>query len=114
MATAAIEEQVRQYVLDAFLHDTPADAFHNSDDLFALLDSLQVLRLVVQLEKLFGVKVTDSDLTAENLSSVERVARFVERRCVATAAAVPCVPLTPAAQESLSGSERGHGCPSSE
>ena len=79
MTVEDIQEEVRGYVLESFLPDTPAEAFGNGDDLFALLDSLQVLRLVVQLERLFGVKVTDADLTAENLSSVERVAAFVAR-----------------------------------
>jgi acyl carrier protein len=81
MTTTEIEERVRQFVLGSFLVDTPPESFQNSDDLFLLLDSLQILRLVVQLEALFGVKVQQQELSAENLSSVQKVAAFVVRKC---------------------------------
>ena len=45
-----------------------------------LLDSLQLLRMVVWVEERFGVKVGDEDLIAENLRTPARVAAFVGRR----------------------------------
>jgi acyl carrier protein len=81
MTPTEIEERVRQFVLTSFLAETPPGAFQNSDDLFLLLDSLQVLRLVIQLESMFGVKVQPEELTADNLSSVQKVAAFVARKC---------------------------------
>jgi len=80
MTPTEIEQRVRQFVLTSFLVDTPPEAFQNSDDLFLLLDSLQILRLVVQLESMFGVKVQQPELTADNLSSVEKVAAFMVRK----------------------------------
>jgi acyl carrier protein len=77
MTVAEIADSVRQYVLSSFLAETPAESFRDTDDLFRLLDSLQVLRLVLQLESQFGVQVADHELAAENLGSVQRVAEFV-------------------------------------
>jgi acyl carrier protein len=80
MTTAEIENTVRQFVLTSFLADTPPAAFTNTDDLFMLLDSLQILRLVVHLESTFGFKVQQEELTADNLSSVQKVGAFVARK----------------------------------
>ncbi len=101
MTSAAIEAQLRQYVLTAFLPETPAEDFANTDDLFQLLDSLQVLRLVMQLDTLFAVKTEDQDLTAENLGSIRKAAAFVRRK-LSRADAVTAGPGG-AATEPLSG-----------
>ena len=83
MSIAKIEAQVREFVWASFLADSGISTFRNSDDLFELLDSLQVLRLVVQLERAFGVKVADYELAHENLGSVQKGAAIVARKCEA-------------------------------
>jgi acyl carrier protein len=75
-----IAERVRTYIVDSFLEEPQAAALQNSDNLLIVLDSLQLLRLVVQLEPWFGVKVDDSELTQENFGSIDRIADFVARR----------------------------------
>jgi acyl carrier protein len=75
-----IEDKVRAYVLEAFLADADAAAFSNDDDLLKILDSLQILRMVIAVEGLFAIKVKDAELTAENLGSVRRVAALVARK----------------------------------
>jgi acyl carrier protein len=86
MTVTQIENQVRVFIAESFL---PDGAGHPAadDDLFALLDSLQILRLVVWVEERFGVKVGDEDLTAENLETPRRVAAFIGRRVAGTRAA---------------------------
>jgi acyl carrier protein len=79
MTIAEIEDRVSRFVTGSFLADG-ASALGRDDDLFAVLDSLQVLRTVVWIEEQFGVKVTDGDLTADNLGTVGRVAAFVASR----------------------------------
>jgi acyl carrier protein len=79
MTLAQIEERVCRFVAESFLPDG-AEPPAAGDDLFALLDSLQVLRLVVWVEEQFCVAVGDGDLTADNLGTVGRVAAFVARR----------------------------------
>ncbi|HYV39754.1 MAG TPA: acyl carrier protein [Gemmataceae bacterium] len=79
MANAEIIARIRQFLTESFLSTERAEELGVRDDLFKVLDSLQMLRLVLQLETLFGVKVADSDLTPENFGTLERIGSFVER-----------------------------------
>lgn len=79
MTAAEIEDRVSRFIAGSFLPDG-ADPLAPADDLFALLDSIQVLRTVAWLEEAFGVQVGDADLTAENLASVGRIAAFIIAR----------------------------------
>jgi acyl carrier protein len=72
-----IERTVRSYIIDAFLGGDGAAAFSDDDDLLTVLDSLQLLRMVVALEGLYSIRLEDGDLSAENLGSVRRIAAFV-------------------------------------
>jgi acyl carrier protein len=78
-----IERTVRAYIIDAFLDGQDAESFHDDDDLLTVLDSLQILRMVVALEGQYSICVEDGDLSPENLGSVKRVAAFVARKCSA-------------------------------
>jgi acyl carrier protein len=80
MTIQEIEGKIRAYVADSFLSGPDTETFRNNDDLFRILDSLQILRTVLQLEALFGIKVADSELTAANLGSIENMAQFVARK----------------------------------
>ena len=75
-----IQDQVRGYVIDSFLKGTQAETFRNDDNLLLVLDSLQILRMVLHLESSFSIKVTDGELTPENLGSVAKIAAFVDRK----------------------------------
>jgi hypothetical protein len=75
---AQFEDRVGRFIGASFL-PAGAAAPGPADDLFALLDSLQVLRTVAWVEETFGVKIGDADLTAENLGTVSRIAAFVAR-----------------------------------
>jgi acyl carrier protein len=75
-----ITTRLHQYVAESFLAEPKSTALQNTDDLLTILDSLQLLRLVVQLEPWFGVNVDDSELTPENLGTIDRMAAFVQRK----------------------------------
>jgi acyl carrier protein len=80
LSRSEIESQIREFVWTSFLVDAGIDDVANNDDLFQLLDSLQVLRLVLHLKATYGVHVADDELAAENLGTIENVARFVDRK----------------------------------
>lgn len=50
-----------------------------SQDLFTegLIDSFGILDLLSQLESMFGVSVSNDDLTWQNFRSVEQIARLI-------------------------------------
>jgi acyl carrier protein len=80
ISTAAIEDRVRTYIIDSFLTEQDAATFQNDADLLTMLDSLQILRMVIALEKLHGIKVDESELAPENLGSVSKIAAFIARK----------------------------------
>jgi acyl carrier protein len=80
MQLDAIAERIRSYICQTFLTPSQSAALTSSDNLLGLLDSLQALRLVVQLESMFEIKVADSDLTPENLGSIDKMAAYVARQ----------------------------------
>lgn len=79
MHNSPLKERVRDYITRLFLTDKDATLSDN-DDLLQVLDSLQILRMVVDLEAFYAIKVDDGELTVDNLSSVDRIAAFVERK----------------------------------
>jgi acyl carrier protein len=80
MSSGDIKDRIRSYLAGSFLPEARAGAVRDDEDLLALLDSLQILRTVIHLEGLFGIKVEDGDLTPENLGSVEKLAALVARK----------------------------------
>lgn len=75
-----IEETVRKYIAGAFLPDEGSKDLRCDEDLFAILDSLQILRMLIELEQNYSIKVSNSELTAENLGTVERLAAFIAKK----------------------------------
>ncbi|MCW2600027.1 MAG: hypothetical protein JWM02_1856 [Frankiales bacterium] len=45
-----------------------------------VIDSLHVVEFVERIETTFGLEVDGADLTSENFSSLQAIARFVEAR----------------------------------
>jgi acyl carrier protein len=77
---ADIEDVVEEYVVSSLSAEKQGKALRKSEDLLMVLDSLQILRLVMQLETVFEFKVQDSEITPENFGSVEKVAAFVAQK----------------------------------
>jgi acyl carrier protein len=76
----SIKDTIREYVTDSFLAEGQTALIQDDDDLMEVLDSLQVLRMVADLENRFSIQVDNSDLTPENFGSVERLAAFIARK----------------------------------
>ena len=77
-----IREWVRTYLVESFL-DGEADPLADDSDLLAVLNSLELLRMVRDVEGQFAIQIDNSELSAENLGSVRRIAAFVERKSCA-------------------------------
>ncbi len=75
----SLAAELRSTISTRFLPDRAAELSDDAD-LFMLLDSLDVIRLVSQLEKSYRVEVADSEMTADNLSSIKRIAAFIDRK----------------------------------
>jgi acyl carrier protein len=77
-------QELRQFIVDNFLFGDQSGrfAFSNSDSLqeLGIVDSTGVLELVCHLQERYAIAVADEDLVPHNLDSVDRIARFIERK----------------------------------
>jgi acyl carrier protein len=74
-----LEAAVRDYIVKSYLNGQAA-SFRNDDDLLMVLDSLQILRMLIDLEGQYSIKVENSELTPDNFGTVERLAAFIARK----------------------------------
>ena len=75
----AIEQAIRDYIVESFLAAEDADVSPD-DDLLAVLDSLQILRMLIELEAKYAIRVENSELTPENLGTLQKLAAFIAHK----------------------------------
>ncbi|MGC9057397.1 MAG: acyl carrier protein [Candidatus Saccharicenans sp.] len=76
-----IKDEVRKFIVEKFLFNCTDQL----DDNMSLIetntvDSVGILEIVSFIESRFNLKVEDEELTAENLDSINKIARFIERK----------------------------------
>ena len=76
------EEMIRTYIAQNILFS--GNGYPHSDDASfldeAIIDSMNVLELVMFVEETFGVQVQDEDIVPDNFDSVSKLAAFVRRQ----------------------------------
>ena len=73
--------QIREFVVQNFLFGENGDMTNDASFLAqGIIDSTGVLELVAHIEKTYGIRVRDEELTPENLDSINAVAAYLERR----------------------------------
>jgi len=77
----AVAQEIRAFIVDSFLLGQDP-GFGNTESLLesGIIDSTGIMHVIAFLEEKFGIAIDDDDLVADNLDSVERIARFVERK----------------------------------
>ncbi|HZL90009.1 MAG TPA: acyl carrier protein [Pirellulaceae bacterium] len=75
-----IERGIREYIQSSFLADGDGKELRNDDDLLTVLDSLQILRMLMDLEAKYSIKVDNSELSPENLGTTAKLAAFIARK----------------------------------
>jgi len=76
-----LKDEIRQFIIEKFLFNME----DRLDDDISLLgtntvDSVGILEIVSFIERRFNFVVEDEELTSENLDSVNKIARFIERK----------------------------------
>ncbi len=77
-----MKDTLRQFINDNFLFGMQGPTFSDDDSLLEnrIIDSTGVLELIAFLDATFGVKVQDDELLPENLDSINRLVRFIEKK----------------------------------
>ena len=80
--TNAIEQNIRQFIVNNFLFGVDDGSLKREDSFLqnGVIDSTGVLELVGYLEQSFKIDVSDHELVAANLDSIQRVAAYVSRK----------------------------------
>lgn len=83
--TGQIERELRQFVVDNLLYGNDSNQFSDDDSFLdaGLIDSMSVVTLVAHIQERYAIHVVDEDLVPENLDSVSKLARFVQRKATA-------------------------------
>ncbi len=78
----SIEQKVRDYIFSNLLFAADTSSLENDDSFLdkGIIDSTGVLELIFFLEQHFDIKIHDDELIPENLDSVNKIARFVEKK----------------------------------
>jgi acyl carrier protein len=76
------EQLIASYIADNILfskngYPHPANASFLDN---GIVDSMNILELVMFVEEKFGVKVADDEIIPENFDSVEQLARYVDSK----------------------------------
>lgn len=77
-----IISRLRDFVEENFLYMRPDFELKNDQSLMenGVVDSMGVMEMIQFLEEEFGVEVDDSEITEENLGSLDAIAGFVLSR----------------------------------
>jgi len=77
-----ILKDVEKILLTEIAVDLGRESLDPDEDLLAqrIIDSLGVVRLIVSLEKAFGIEVIDEEVVPENFQSPNSLAKFVEQK----------------------------------
>jgi acyl carrier protein len=79
-AAERLRVEIRDYIQRSLLKNRAGQALTFDDNLLETLNSLQLLRMVLELESRYAVAIPNSDLTPENLGTVERVSAYIAAR----------------------------------
>jgi len=79
-----LTQELRTFIIDNFPFGVASGRFsfteYDSFQQRGIVDSTGILELVCHLQERYGIEIDDAELVPDNLDSVAKVARFVERK----------------------------------
>ena len=78
----AIEQKLRDYILENFLFTDDQSALNNEDSFLdkGIIDSTGILEVIYFIEDEFSIKINDEEMLPENLDSVKNIVNFVTQK----------------------------------
>ena len=77
-----IVDIISQFILDNFILSDQKENIDENISLYEkrIVDSTGVLEIVDFLEETFGIKIEDDELVPDNLDSIKKMSKFVQRK----------------------------------
>jgi acyl carrier protein len=78
-SSAMVRDQIREFVRESLAAPKGIASFTDTELLTenGIVDSLGIFRLVAFLEETFGVRISDEEITSQNLSSIDLIEQLV-------------------------------------
>lgn len=78
----SVDELLRKYIAENILFSNDGYPYPDEASFLenGIVDSMNVLELVMFVEQRFGVKVEDSEIVPDNFDSIAKLASFVRRK----------------------------------
>jgi acyl carrier protein len=73
----SLEKALRRLLRDPNLLGELAESVAGDDNLFDLIDSMQMLRIVANLEKTFRIEIDDLEMNPNNLRSIDALVKLL-------------------------------------
>lgn len=82
MTDSTVHDKIKAMISDEVLVGVSVDEIGDNASLISdlNLDSIQMLSLITGLESKFNIMLDEEDLDLENLSSVNKLAEFVQKK----------------------------------
>jgi acyl carrier protein len=80
----SILEGLEQFLLNEIAVDLGKKFLKADEDLLeqGIIDSLGIMKLVLFMEKTYGIEVSDEEIVPENFQDLKSIVKFVERKQV--------------------------------
>jgi len=73
---------VKKFVVNNFLFGKAPEDFSDDDSFIerGIIDSTGILELIGFLERTYSIQITDDEMIPENLDSLSRVVKFIDKK----------------------------------
>jgi len=77
-----VEDMVRDYIVQNILFSSNGYPYQDDTSFLenGIIDSMNVLELVMFVEQKFGVKVEDAEIVPDNFDSINKLSAFIRRK----------------------------------
>ena len=73
-----MKDQIRKYILERILEDPDHELSYDEPIIeHSIVDSTEILKLVLFVETKYGITVDDSEITIENFGSIDAICAYV-------------------------------------
>jgi len=78
----SVEDMVRDYIVQNILFSSNGYPYQDDTSFLenGIIDSMNVLELVMFVEQKFGVKVEDAEIVPDNFDSINKLSAFIRRK----------------------------------
>ncbi len=79
---SSVEDLVRDYIVQNILFSSNGYPYQDDTSFLenGIIDSMNVLELVMFVEQKFGVKVEDAEIVPDNFDSIIKLSAFIRRK----------------------------------